>query len=191
DTRMCARQAVAPRHRTFFFSSRRRHTRFSRDWSSDVCSSDLHYSTAEIAALMPFVPPEQLNAGADLGTVFNRSEWLAAQEKVSELYMNSGYLYSRVVAQEARRTGPDSQPRVDLRLVIEEGAPAYVNRVYIVGNDVTHERVIREAIIILPGELFNRQRLIQSWNNISTLNYFEQPMAIPDIAPQANGDVDI
>src|SRR5690606_41128616 len=27
--------------RLFFFSSRRRHTRFSRDWSSDVCSSDL------------------------------------------------------------------------------------------------------------------------------------------------------
>src|SRR5690606_40737689 len=25
----------------FFFSSRRLHTRFSRDWSSDVCSSDL------------------------------------------------------------------------------------------------------------------------------------------------------
>src|SRR5690606_40668526 len=28
-------------HMYFFFSSRRRHTRFSRDWSSDVCSSDL------------------------------------------------------------------------------------------------------------------------------------------------------
>src|SRR5690606_10386061 len=27
----------------FFFSSRRRHTRFSRDWSSDVCSSDLFF----------------------------------------------------------------------------------------------------------------------------------------------------
>src|SRR5256884_4982587 len=27
--------------RLFFFSSRRRHTRCSRDWSSDVCSSDL------------------------------------------------------------------------------------------------------------------------------------------------------
>src|SRR5260370_29696999 len=26
----------------FFFSSRRRHTRFKCDWSSDVCSSDLH-----------------------------------------------------------------------------------------------------------------------------------------------------
>src|SRR5690606_4314247 len=30
----------------FFFSSRRRHTRFSRDWSSDVCSSDLHEAGA-------------------------------------------------------------------------------------------------------------------------------------------------
>src|SRR5690606_1009610 len=33
----CARGHVG----FFFFSSRRRHTRFSRDWSSDVCSSDL------------------------------------------------------------------------------------------------------------------------------------------------------
>src|SRR3712207_5491492 len=29
----------------FFFSSRRRHTRYWRDWSSDVCSSDLKFST--------------------------------------------------------------------------------------------------------------------------------------------------
>src|SRR5439155_15403481 len=31
----------------FFFSSRRRHTRWPRDWSSDVCSSDLTKGTAE------------------------------------------------------------------------------------------------------------------------------------------------
>src|SRR5690625_6427197 len=30
----------------FFFSSRRRHTRWPRDWSSDVCSSDLHTNKA-------------------------------------------------------------------------------------------------------------------------------------------------
>src|SRR5690606_32139907 len=30
----------------FFFSSRIRHTRFSRDWSSDVCSSDLRRASA-------------------------------------------------------------------------------------------------------------------------------------------------
>src|SRR5207253_5894035 len=34
----------------FFFSSRRRHTRWPRDWSSDVCSSDLLTLTLGIGA---------------------------------------------------------------------------------------------------------------------------------------------
>src|SRR5690606_40621294 len=34
--------------RTFLFSSRRRHTRFSRDWSSDVCSSDLRPEVLQV-----------------------------------------------------------------------------------------------------------------------------------------------
>src|SRR3712207_6982127 len=32
----------------FFFSSRRRHTRYWRDWSSDVCSSDLEKVSKDI-----------------------------------------------------------------------------------------------------------------------------------------------
>src|SRR2546429_4395464 len=40
----------------FFFSSRRRHTRCSRDWSSDVCSSDLHFGwSSEAEMKRPFV----------------------------------------------------------------------------------------------------------------------------------------
>src|SRR2546429_9513556 len=38
----------------FFFSSRRRHTRCSRDWSSDVCSSDLFGSNTP-GALINFI----------------------------------------------------------------------------------------------------------------------------------------
>src|SRR5436309_11767907 len=40
-TRFGQRNGGYTRITRFFFSSRRRHTRFSRDWSSDVCSSDL------------------------------------------------------------------------------------------------------------------------------------------------------
>src|SRR5207253_7676899 len=37
----------------FFFSSRRRHTRWPRDWSSDVCSSDLRRRTSrKVRALL-------------------------------------------------------------------------------------------------------------------------------------------
>src|SRR3712207_8989991 len=34
----------------FFFSSRRRHTRYWRDWNSDVCSSDLDHPTFRSSA---------------------------------------------------------------------------------------------------------------------------------------------
>src|SRR5690625_5819482 len=40
----------------FFFSSRRRHTRWPRDWSSDVCSSDL------IVSLQGFLPRNSRSA---------------------------------------------------------------------------------------------------------------------------------
>src|SRR2546429_4580032 len=36
----------------FFVASRRRHTRCSRDWSSDVCSSDLMISWPAVAAVL-------------------------------------------------------------------------------------------------------------------------------------------
>src|SRR6266513_4488341 len=40
----------------FFFSSRRRHTRSKRDWSSDVCSSDLVGGSSD-QGLRPWTPP--------------------------------------------------------------------------------------------------------------------------------------
>src|SRR2546422_1270680 len=45
----------------FFFSSRRRHTRCSRDWSSDVCSSDLAAPEREQASGIehPFLEAER------------------------------------------------------------------------------------------------------------------------------------
>src|SRR2546429_6204516 len=43
----------ATRRLGFFFSSRRRHTRCSRDWSSDVCSSDLLALSAIVSGYAP------------------------------------------------------------------------------------------------------------------------------------------
>src|SRR5215813_14829827 len=56
----------------FFFSSRRRHTRCGRDWSSDVCSSDL-----ELIALAK-QKPGQLNfasSGVGSGTHLNAEQF--------------------------------------------------------------------------------------------------------------------
>src|SRR5260370_27482908 len=44
----------------FFFSSRRRHTRFKCDWSSDVCSSDLTGGSFDLC--------DQRHGGVEIGT---------------------------------------------------------------------------------------------------------------------------
>src|SRR3989449_9054054 len=53
----------------FFFSSRRRHTRCSRDWSSDVCSSDLDF-----VGLCP-KPHVRIEGGGATGGVCFQQAW--------------------------------------------------------------------------------------------------------------------
>src|SRR2546429_4004079 len=49
----------------FFFSSRRRHTRCSRDWSSDVCSSDLNLALAIPRSINEQVEGSEFGAAAN------------------------------------------------------------------------------------------------------------------------------
>src|SRR5207249_9585868 len=51
----------------FFFSSRRRHTRSKRDWSSDVCSSDFpkRYHCSGTFDVMQVSQPTLLSSGAE------------------------------------------------------------------------------------------------------------------------------
>src|SRR5437870_13389477 len=52
----------------FFFSSRRRHTRWPRDWSSDVCSSDLVMANDAVSlAVLCLVSADTLRVGLPRG----------------------------------------------------------------------------------------------------------------------------
>lgn len=150
------------------------------------------FSSDELSLFFPFGTSVQAGSGTEVGVPFSRADWDAATERVRTLYQNNGYIYSGVDAEVLRRTGPDGQPVVDLRWRIQEGQPATINRIIIVGNDVTHERVIREQIVLLPGMTFNRDALIRSYQNISNLNFFQQPLPAPDVQQADNGvDVDV
>jgi outer membrane protein insertion porin family len=129
----------------------------------------------------------------DEKNVFNSIAWQEATDKVKEAYDNEGYIYSSVQPiVERRRVGRDSVPTVDLRWEIDERTPAIVNRVDIVGNDVTTETCIRDQLFILPGDVFNRERLIQSYRNIANLGFFEADMPPPDThQANENGDIDL
>ena len=150
------------------------------------------YSTEELSAYFPFGQNMMGGKGDQFGIPFSRKLWDDATEKVRTLYANTGYIYSRVEADLIRRTGKNGKPYLDLRWTIVEGSPATINQIIILGNDVTHERVIREQITMIPGQVFNRESLIRSYQNVSNLNFFQQPMPPPDVQPTENGvDVDV
>src|SRR5256884_6091646 len=93
--------------RYFFFSSRRRHTRCSRDWSSDVCSSDL------------FIDDDQRKHGANIHGVpvvgGRESLALAVQRyRVRKIVLGTRKLAPDAVAairSEERRVGKECRSR--------------------------------------------------------------------------------
>lgn len=131
--------------------------------------------------------------GKDPTNVFDQSKWDEATSQVQDLYANEGYIYAQVhPVIERVRVGPDSVPTVNLRWDIEERTPAIVNRVEILGNDLTTESCIRDQILMLPGDVFNKDLLLRSYQSISQMQFFESPVPNPDTR-QANeqGDIDV
>jgi outer membrane protein insertion porin family len=123
---------------------------------------------------------------------FNQTLWEEATQRVQMAYANEGYIYANVQPVVERVAGTGGEPVVNLRWDIEEGQPAIVNRVEIVGNDVTVESCIRDQIFVLPGDVYNQDLLLRSYHNISNLGFFETPLPPPDTR-RANeqGDIDI
>jgi outer membrane protein insertion porin family len=124
---------------------------------------------------------------------FDAEGFQEAITRVQQAYNNEGYLYAQVEPWvEKLEPVEGEEPTVQAGWRILEGTPAYVNRIQIQGNDYTHERVIREKIFILPGDVYSQDRLISSWQSISSLGFFETPLTPPDIQPDpVTGDVDI
>jgi outer membrane protein insertion porin family len=131
--------------------------------------------------------------GGREGEVFDAEAVTEAMLSVRELYADEGYLYAQVnpVVQRNEPSEDGGPPTVDVSWQITEGAPALVNRVSISGNEYTYDWVIRDRIFILPGDTYSQSRVLQSYQSISSLGFFETPMDPPDIQPLDNGDVDI
>jgi outer membrane protein insertion porin family len=158
------------------------------------------FTDAQIRRYYPF--DRQESGGGFLGLgggggpegpiVFDRSQWDEAIQNVSSLYYNNGYISARVESNINRRTESDGTRRVDLRMSIFEGSPAIVRQIQIKGNTITHESVIRRAILMIPGDVFRQDMMVRSYQNISNLGFFEQPLPVPQVIPvNQQGDVDI
>src|SRR2546422_11472020 len=78
----------------FFFSSRRRHTRCSRDWSSDVCSSDLLSAHLGGRNIMERTSKAGLMAQDRVEEFTARARELVASGRGRELMLMPGWWYA-------------------------------------------------------------------------------------------------
>src|SRR2546422_3632504 len=84
----------------FFFSSRRRHTRCSRDWSSDVCSSDLDFFQRLTEPQSGFqIRSQQMEANANRTVAARRDR---SEEHTSELQSRL-HLVCRLLLEKKKR----------------------------------------------------------------------------------------
>ena len=163
-------------------------------------SGNRRFNSEEIARFYPFGDTDPTltqrvvglvrRRGAS-GNVFDQARWEEATNNVRTAYSNEGYIRAQVRPVVDRSVTADSSAIVNLRWEIEEDLPAIINRIEIAGNDYTTESCIRNQLVILPGDVFNQDRLVRSWYNIANLNFFETPLPQPDIRPAGERDVDV
>lgn len=109
-------------------------------------------------------------------------------DAVHNLYMDHGYLFSRITPVEAKVEGDT----IDIEMRIEEGTQATINEVVITGNDKTKEHVIRREIRTKPGQLFSKSELIRTVRELAQMGHFNPETINPVPRPNyENGTVDI
>jgi outer membrane protein insertion porin family len=69
---------------------------------------------------------------------------------------------------------------VDLHYTIQEGERSFVERVNVVGNTRTKDKVIRREVLVLPGDVYNTVRVDVSKQRLENLGYFEKVETFPE-----------
>src|SRR2546427_4132640 len=136
----------------FFFSSRRRHTRFDCDWSSDVCSSDLWHPT-NVAISLTGEPTLYKRLGEMIDEFKRR--------KMSTFLVTNGTTPAVL-----RRM--HSEGRLPTQLYVTVAAPnAEIYRKLVAAKSDHEWNKLRETLALLPTlptRTVVRHTLVEGWN---------------------------
>src|SRR5947207_12652412 len=95
---------------------------------------------------------------------------------MADAYGSGGYVDLTVI--------PESSPArgglIDLTYRIEEGQRSYVERINIIGNTRTKDKVIRREVLIAPGDVFNTVRVDTTKKRLENLGYFSKVETYPE-----------
>ena len=139
------------------------------------------------------------------GDYYDAKKLQKGMEKAKEAYGTYGYMeftpepelcFAGTDCKSGEPVGPQPAAAVvDITMRMDEGKQYFVNRITFVGNNTTHDNVIRRELRIADGGLFNTEALKESIRRLNQLGYFKPLEKTDDIAvtpvPGQDGKVDV
>ncbi len=110
------------------------------------------------------------------GSIYSPKALRDDAKTLADGYGSGGYVDLEITPQ-ASPAGPG---RVDVTYTINEGDRSFVQRINIVGNTRTKDKVIRREVLIVPGDVYNTVRVDVSKKRLENLGYFEKVETYPD-----------
>jgi outer membrane protein insertion porin family len=110
------------------------------------------------------------------GSVYSPKALHDDAKAVADAYGSGGYV-DLVILPEGTPAGP---ARIDVHYKIEEGDRSFLQRVNIVGNTRTKDKVIRREVLIAPGDVFNTVRVDTTKKRLENLGYFSKVETYPE-----------
>ena len=110
------------------------------------------------------------------GAVYSPKALHDDAKAVADAYGSGGYVDTLIVPEGA----PAGPGRIDVHYKIEEGDRFFVQRINVVGNTRTKDKVIRREVLIAPGDVFNTVRVDVSKKRLENLGYFSKVETYPD-----------
>ena len=114
------------------------------------------------------------------GEYYSEQDVREGFEVAKEEYGSVGYYEMTAFPTLAPRTDPDGPPMridgdpvVDVTLHFQEGEQYFINRIRFIGNNTTHDEVIRREINLIERGVFNTEALKYSVRRLNQLGYFE------------------
>ena len=110
------------------------------------------------------------------GSIYSPKALHDDAKAVTDAYGAGGYVDVQLLPQGI----PAGPGVVDLTYTVDEGLRSFVERVNIVGNTRTKDKVIRREILIAPGDVFNTVRVDRSKQRLENLGYFSKVDTFPE-----------
>ncbi len=105
-----------------------------------------------------------------VGQIFNRSLLGRDIQAITDVYYDQGYAYANITPVTA--VNADART-IDLTFDIQKGEQVTIERIDVVGNTKTRDKVIRRQLRVYEGELFSGSGMRKSKDKVTQLGFFE------------------